>query len=106
MKSNELLANLNKGVPMLVGTYHFGHIEKISVRAQDGSGRRREAHVVHETILTETSAVSCERYLRDEENPDSWKPSAKKGQNVVIKIVKFVTERGGTKVSGVVEPIE
>lgn len=106
MKTADIMPLLEKGVPMLMGQYFHGRIETVNIRSKT-DGRSRSANVVHETVLTDSGdAVAFSRFLKDEEKPEQWKPSAKRGQRVIVKITKYMVEQGSIKVSGVIETVE
>lgn len=102
MKKAELLDFVNKGEVVCVGTYWSGRLDKTSIRDKT-SGARRDAYVVRETIMTDKDPLSVTRWLRDEEKPETWKPSAKRSETVLVRVTRMETNSGVTTLSGTIE---
>jgi hypothetical protein len=105
MKHVDLMPALEKGEPMMLAKYFVGELQTIEIRNKT-NGQARKAYIARETVLTAKNAVAVTRFLKDNEDPLAWKPSAKQGALCVVRITGFEVDRGNIKVSGMVEPVE
>jgi len=104
MKQAELIATLNAGAIVCVGLYWAGRLDKMSFRDKQ-SGNRRDGYVVRETILTDKDPIAVTRFLRDDEKPEAWKPSADKNERVVVRVTGMEMERGNIILKGAIEKL-
>jgi len=87
-----------------VGKYWSGGVTEITFRDKK-TGQSKTAHVIRETVLTATEPMAVTRFLKDDENPAAWKPSAKKMDDVFVRISGMSVERGAISLQGTLEPI-
>jgi len=106
MKKAELEAAMKKGQIVMLGTYWSGSIETIHMRSKEPGGPKRDAHVTRETVMRDEGAVTVEKFLPDGSDPLAWKPSAKRGQEVVVRIEGLEKQMGNTKIRGIIEPLD
>jgi hypothetical protein len=104
MKQAELAQALDKGEIIMKGIYWTGEVQTITMR--DGqSGKRREAHVVRETVMRDKGSTVVSRFMGDDEDFTAWKPSAKKMETVIVRITGMSVDKGNVTLNGVVEPL-
>jgi len=106
MKQADVTTLLNNGQPLMIGQYWSGKCETITMRDKQNGGQRRTAHVVRETVLGATDPIAITRFLRDDEKPELWKPSANKGDKVLVRIQGMETNLGAISMQGVIERLE
>jgi len=94
-----------KGERLQVGQYWAGGVSAISVRAKVLGGPRGTSFVVRETVLTDAEPIAVTRWLNDGEKPEDWKPSAKRGDQVVIRISGMEMVQGAVVLQGKIEPL-
>jgi len=108
MKKAEILNELQKGQPLLVGSYWGGRLETIEVRdSKNLNGPKRKSHKIIHTVMTEKDPIVLTSWLPDNQKPEDFKPAADKGQQVVIRIRSMVTPKGTftTSFAGEVEAL-
>lgn len=105
MKQEQFAKMIEDGAIFVKGTYWSGRVEKISMRSLTPGGARREGHVIRETILTESDSIVISRFMRDDENVESWKPSAKKMDKVVCRIRSMKVDNGNIILDGTIETL-
>jgi len=103
MNAAQLTKLIDDGAIIVKGSYWSGGVSIISGRGKDG--QRREWHVVRETILVESGTLAVSRFMRDDEKPEDWKPSAKRMDKVICRIASMKSENGAVTLSGTVEPL-
>lgn len=104
MKQSEVLANVMAGGIFCVGTYLSGKLDTVSMRdKQNPGGPRRTGYVAKETIITDTEPVIISRWLKEEEKPEAWKPSAVKKQQVIVRVKEMEMMSGIPILNGVME---
>lgn len=107
MKKAELVTLQDGGEITCQGTYWSGRVDKAMLRdKQNPSGSRREAHVARETIMTDKDPIAVSRWLKDDEKPEAWKPSAKKGDKVVVIVRGMEVNLGSITLQGTIEKLE
>jgi len=107
MKQAELVKLQDAGEITCQGMYWSGRLDKTMLRdKQNPGGARREAYVVRETIMTERDPISVSRWLKDDEKPADWKPSASKGDRVVVVVRGMEVNLGSTTLQGNIEKLE
>lgn len=104
MKNTELMAAVNAGGIFCVGTLLNSRIDKIQIRDKT-SGQRRDSFVFRAVVITENDAVTVTRFLRDGENPDTFKVPVKKGEKLVVRVTGAETTRGSLVLNGEIEPL-
>lgn len=105
MTQTQLAKMIDDGAIVVKGTYWSGRIDTITMRSRTEGGPRREGHIIRETILTDTDPIIISRFMRDEEKPESWKPSAKKQDKVIVRIQSMKVENGTIILQGPIEQL-
>lgn len=90
---------------MMLAKYFVGELQTIEIRNKQ-NGQARKAYIAREQLLTKKNAIVVTRFLKDTEDPLTWKPSAAEGELVVVRITGYEVDRGNIKVSGMVEPVK
>jgi len=99
------MTSILAGEIVCVGTYFNGKVDAITFRDKAAGGQRRTAYTIRETILTEKDPIIVARFMRDDEKPDQWKPSAKKGDKCFVKIQNMNIDKGTITLNGVIETL-
>lgn len=105
MKESELLKSVLSGRVVCVGQYCSGRLDTVNYRDKKNGGEQRTANVAREVILGDGDPLVISRWLKDDENPKAWAPSANKGERVVVFVVGMSQERGGVVVQGTIEKL-
>lgn len=107
MKHKELLETLVSGQHILVGVYHGGKCEQMTMRDKT-TGKPRKAYVIRETILTDGEAAVVAGWCPDdftEEQQAKWLPKFKRGDRVVLRVQSSEVVQGFKRYSGVLESL-
>lgn len=104
MKQAELVNAVMEGQIVVVGQYVKGRAEDINVRDK-ATGGRRPAAVSRETVMTGTDPVVVTAWLSDGKTAADWKPSAIRGDKVVVLITSMAMSNGIPVLSGRVEKL-
>jgi len=104
MTQKDVLVAFDKGELLCKGVYWSGRIDTISFRDKK-TGNARTAHVCREIVLRESDNIVVSRFLKDDEEPTKWKPSAAKNQPVAILVSSMETSNGQIVVNGRIEPL-
>lgn len=104
MKNSEVLANVMAGTPCVVGKYWSGSVSQITFRDKK-TNQAKTANIARETVLTSKEPMAITRFLRDDEKPEAWHPSAKKMEDVFVRIEGMNVDRGSVTLQGTVEVI-
>lgn len=107
MTKAEYLKRAEAGEPMAICTFWGARVEPKMVRdSKDPKGPRRQAYMVHTTLLTATEPMVNSEFLADDIKPEDWKMPAKQGDKVVAKLRIGAGEYGKLTLFGVtVEPL-
>ena len=99
-----MMAAIDAGEIILKAKYWSGRLDTVSVRDK-ATGGRRTSYAVRETVLTAIDPIMVGRWLRDDEDSTKWKPSAKQGETVVVRIKKMKVELGVIQLEGMIEAL-
>ena len=106
MKETELNNAVNSGKIVCVGRYWSGRVEGIEIRDKaNPNGPRKHYNIARETILGEADPITVTRFLKDNEDPGTWKPAAKKMDRVVVVLSGMKVDKGTIALNGTVEPL-
>jgi hypothetical protein len=61
--------------------------------------------VTREIIITDTEPVAITGWLKDGEKQEEWKPSAKKGDRVIVEVTKMEQNMGQITMGGRISPL-
>lgn len=103
MKESELQKSVLSGKCLCVGQYVSGRLDTVNYRDKKNGGEQRTATVAREVILGDADPLVVSRWLKDDEDPKKWAPSANRGDRVVVFITGMNQERGGVVVQGTIE---
>jgi len=85
MTKAQLNAAVENGALVVVGQYWGGRVEDKEIRnPQDKNGPRVKSFMKHETVLTKQEPIVISAFPKEGETKESWKPSAKQLEPVVV----------------------
>jgi len=94
------------GKILVKGTFWSGRVETRSVRDKErGGGARREAHVVHQTVMTASDPMVISRWMNDGEKPESYVAPCKQGDKCIVVIAGLEMNNGVAMIRGTIEPL-
>jgi len=108
MKEKDLLSTMLGGQQLLVGVYWAGKVEAMNIR-DSKTKTPRTAHVLRETVLTDTEAVVVTAWMPDDFNEASagaWKPPFKRMERVVVVVKAVESFQGFKRYNGAIEKLE
>lgn len=110
MKTSEIQTAVLNGEILLVGTYFSGRVDRISVRDKTpgAGGSRKDMLISKEIIMTEKEPFTVSQFLPDasQETERAWKPSAKKGDKVIVSLRTLQESYGNKSGDGKVMPLQ
>lgn len=106
-REKAMIEAIDSGKFVAVGVMHSSKLEIVSVRdSKSPGGARRAAYVTREIVITAAEPVVIGRWLKDDEKPDDWKPSAPKNTEVLVVVGgKLETANGVSVLQGEIRPL-
>jgi len=106
MKLSQVGAAVISGELLIVGTYFSGRVQRINVRdKQSTTGARKDLLITKEVVMTEKEPITVSRFLPDAtlETEKGWKPSAERGNKVIVRVTGFQEDLGNKSANGTIE---
>jgi len=105
MTKAQLEKAFEDGLILMKATYHSGRLDKISIRGKVEGGPRRDAYVARQVVSGENDFVIVSRFLNDNARTEDWRPSAKKGDKIVVAIKSMAMENGTVILNGDIQTL-
>jgi len=110
MKASQIGQAVMNGEILLVGTFFSGRVDRISVRDKSpgANGARKDFLIGKQVVMTEKEPITISTFLPDasSETEQGWKPSAKKGDRVVVHLKTLGENLGNKSGDGRIEVLE